>query len=220
MITLSELKERFEQMFQILADLNICMNNVERLIVNKYEYEEIIKNQGFWLLHFSQLKFILIIQLCKLLSTSNNQKISLYKLINRLKNEKYDGELIALLENNKKYIGRIYHSRKDILDDLETITIEIEGKKSVIEKVTAARDKVYAHYDPNGTIARITFDEIRELVDLASKSFNRIRSNFLNINVVFSHTRDWDVDYILKELSSNKKSRIDEIQSKLKNEQP
>jgi hypothetical protein len=105
MFSLEDLKTWFEEVFFIIVDLKISVNNAKRITEVIYEYESVLKRHGFFQHHFYQLKFIMVIQLAKLLSNSQNQKRNLFKLCNCLDNLKYDEHLKKhLIENKKKEI--------------------------------------------------------------------------------------------------------------------
>lgn len=103
-----EIEEWLRDISYIILDLNIAVQNSERLAENKYDFEIEIKRHGFFKHHWYQLRFISIIQLCKLLSENSNEKRSFHKLFNRLERDSYDPDLTELLLSNK---FEIIHSK-------------------------------------------------------------------------------------------------------------
>ncbi|MGE5944020.1 MAG: hypothetical protein ACM31G_06745, partial [Flavobacteriales bacterium] len=98
---LQELNNWLEELFNIIVDLNISINNARYLIKEEgSETVESIKKTGFFNHHIYQLKFITVVQLCKIFDNRNNQKRNIYKLFNKLRNEGYDTDLKELLSNN------------------------------------------------------------------------------------------------------------------------
>jgi hypothetical protein len=60
-------------LWNILVDVNICRENSARMIKSVYENEKSIKKSGFFYQYSFQLKFILAIQLSKILQDNDNQ---------------------------------------------------------------------------------------------------------------------------------------------------
>lgn len=73
-LTKQELEDWLKHLWYLLIDIHISKNNALRLKESKYEHEEWVKNNGFFNHYFNQMKFILAIQISKLLSNSRNQK--------------------------------------------------------------------------------------------------------------------------------------------------
>lgn len=101
MLKLEELKQWLEDIRNIVIDLNICLQNSERLTEDKYNFEKSIKEHGFFQLHWHQLRFISVIQLCKLLSDRPNEKRSFLNLCKRLETPNYDPDLLDLFSKNR-----------------------------------------------------------------------------------------------------------------------
>jgi len=152
----------------------------------------------------------MIVQLAKLFDDSSNQRRNFHKLCNRLTNEKYDEEIEALLKTNSETVFvNVFKSRKEIEQAVNEIRNELKKHEVVIDKVITARDKVYAHRDPNAKVKGVTSDELKELVDLSAYIFNNTRGKLFDINTMFTGTSDWDVDFVLREASENRKKVLD-----------
>ena len=116
MLRKKELEDYFENLSNILIDLNISINNAERLTKDIHAHENKIKMHGFFQHHYYQLRFIMIVQLAKILSNNKNQKINIHKLLNRLENEKYGEELLLKLNENSNRLGRVFKSKREVLE--------------------------------------------------------------------------------------------------------
>ena len=122
---LTELNIWLEDLRNLIIDLNISLNNAKYLIKEKgTPAEQKIKEHGFFKHHIYQLKFIMIIQLCKIFDNNSNQKINVHKLFNRLRNEGYDKELTEILANNSESFNGI------------------KNKKEMIQIVNSLQDKI------------------------------------------------------------------------------
>lgn len=212
MLTLEELKKWFEDIWNIIVDLHISINNYERLEIDKYEWEEQIKKHGFFQHHRYQLRFIMIIQLAKLLDKATNQKRNFHLLGNRLINDEYDSAIKKLLRSNSETgSSYLFRSRKEIKLGIEVLKSRLKEHDSLILKIKLARDKIYAHHDPNVNIELVTFNELKKLVLLSSEIFNYLSSGFFNRESIFNETSDWAVEFILKEVSENRKALMDKF---------
>lgn len=210
MLTKKELEDWFEDHWNIIVDLHISINNALRQKKETYQYEEQIKRHGFFQHHWYQLKFIMIVQLAKLFDDSSNQRRNFHKLFNRLTNEKYDEEIETLLKSNSdQMFTNVFKSRKEIEQTVDEMRSELKKQESVIEKVIEARDKVYAHRDPKATVKAVTSDELKLLIDLSAYIFNNTRGKLFNVHTEFKGTPDWDVDFVLREASENRKKVLD-----------
>src|SRR5688572_10759917 len=123
-LTLKELEQWFDDIYHILMDINLSLNNYERLFQSKYPHEDRIKEHGFFRHHFRQLKFIMIVQLAKLVSDNNNQKINFWKLLNALENRKYDVDLITHLAETK--MEWQFKSRQDLIPFVQSMRKEFD----------------------------------------------------------------------------------------------
>ena len=210
-LTLKELEQWFDEIHQILMDINLSLNNYERLFQSKYPYEDKIKQHGFFQHHFRQLRFIMIVQLPKLISNNDNQKLNLWKLLNALEFRKYDGELRDFLAETK--LEWQFKSKKDAVPFVQTMRKDFEEVQPVIEKIERARNKVFAHYDPKYEGTPLSNDEIKDIVLFISAKFNELRLHIFGSQIDFRHMIGWEIDYVLREVSN---SRVEEM-NKIKN---
>jgi uncharacterized protein YecE (DUF72 family) len=215
MITLEELKKWIEDISNIVIDLNISVKNAQRLTEDKYDFEEQIKMHGFFQHHWYQLKFIMVIQLCKLLGSSQNDKRSFHKLCNVLEQEKYDLELRSLLFENSKDYKDTFKSRSDIKAEVVVIREKLTKYKDLIEKIVSARNQIYAHRDPEPDVRLVKLEDLKELVLLSSDLFNQLQFKLFWKETYLKDLSDWDIDYVLWYMSEMRKSDDEKRKAKI-----
>lgn len=187
---------------RIIIDINITVDNLNRLTAPESDFEKQILKHGFFAQYHKQSWFTSILQLSKLYTDSKNQKRNLFKFFNILENFKYDTLLLDELENNKKSNGQnLYFSKDDVLDSTEELREKIAEKKVIIEFVFFLRDKIYAHSDIDPDLPSVSVKDLTELRDLSILIYNTISVGFLDTSFPFSIDADWRVDYPIKMLA-------------------
>lgn len=211
MLTLKELESWFEDIKYIVIDLFISVNNAKRLTEDRYEYEESIKRHGFLRHHWYQIRFIMVIQLAKLFTDNkDSQKRNFYKLCNCLEHEKYGKDIAdQLVKNSKASFAKVFKSKEDILEAVAETRSDLASHEELIKKLVSARNQLYAHTDPKPQIPSINLSELEILTESSGLIFNRLRGQLFNINTDFKSTPTWDIDYIIKGLSENLKSKLE-----------
>ena len=203
-MTLNNLEKWYKDLWDIIVDVNICINNAKRLKKNVYKREAIIKRHGFFRHHWHQLRFIIIIRLCLVFDKRQNQKRNIVKLCNRIINEPLDKKIEEILKQNKlKGSYRVFKTRKEFKDSARNILKEIEGKEDLIKKLTNARDHVYAHYDPDVKVNHLKLDELIELNEMANRYYNILHGQLFNVTSALGLTAPWTIDQPLKILSED-----------------
>lgn len=209
-MTISELEYWLETISKIIFDIKITISNAERLLENKYSHEENIKNHGFFKHHYYQLWFIMTIQLCKLLSTSRNQKFNLNLLFDNLEIESLHLEINnLLLENKKKLFVKVFREISDLEKAVSILRNKLDSYEDIISKLNKSRNKLYAHRDKDVKPENITLDEMKKLLEFCIDSYNTIRGGIFDISINFNNTSSWNIDYILKECSYSKSIKIE-----------
>ena len=191
----------------------VSIDNINRMTNATDKYEKEILNHGFFSHFYRQSRFTIIVQLCKIFAKTNNQKRNLYKLFNRLASDKYDGNIEAKLKKNLD-IGRLFTNRKDIQNEIISLTAEIETHNELIDRVVMLRDKYYAHSDPDSDLPKVTNNELKILVDLAVKIYNKIRGRLYDISFMFDQNSDWRVDYPISVLAAQRKDYLEKLNQK------
>jgi len=211
MLTLSELKEWFDDISSILIDMNIALHNLEELLNFSDDFQiQKVKSIGFFAHHKFQLHFILVIQLAKLFSNSKQQKRRIINLLTKLKTLEYDSELIEQFETNKQVqtfwinneeVPKVFKNKDSILTEIELFISRLNSSSTIIKKIEDARNKVYAHTDPGKEqpIPFVAISELNEMVTLANDFYNIFHGRLFDVDTDFS-TPDWNVKYILKKI--------------------
>ena len=218
MITLEELEDWLDDIWNIIVGLYISINNAKRLTESKYEYEEDIKRHGFFQYYRYQVKFIMVIQLAKLFTDNKNQKRNFHKLCDCLESRKYGkGIKDQLIKNKETSIVSVFKSRDEILKATEQIRTKLTSHTELIKKIVNARDKIYAHRDPKPKVNVIKIQELQQLINLSDEIINSLRGGLFNTHTDFKRTSDWDIDYVIKGLSENLKLKMDGFKERKKN---
>lgn len=208
-----EIEEWLNDIKNIIIDINVSINNAQRLTENQFEFEEDIKKHGFFQHYWHQLIFIIVIQLCKILSDKPNEKRSFKALFKRLEeNNQHEDDLIKLLNDIEKINPEPSISIDDIKNKIQDLKSKVdqESTKSIINKVIRARDKIYAHKDPGKDLPSFTFKQLKSLTDLASEIFNELQLFFLFKTTHLDNLSDWNINHVLFHMSELRK--LDETQ--------
>jgi len=186
---------------KIIFDINITVDNLNRLTAPESDFEKQILEHDFFGQYCKQSWFTSIVQLSKLYTDSKTQKRNLFKFFNILENLKYDDLLLDELENNRNSSNQnLYFSKDDVLDSTEELRKKIAEKIAIIECVFFLRDKVYAHSDIDPDLPSVSVKDLTEIRDLSILIYNTISVGFLNTSFPFSIDADSSVDYPIKEL--------------------
>jgi|APHig6443718053_1056840.scaffolds.fasta_scaffold197394_1 hypothetical protein len=204
MLKLDEIKSWFDDFSKIIFEINVSIENIKRMAFPKDEYEERVLAHGFFMHIYRQLRFTIIIQLCKILVDNDNQKRNLHKFINRLKTDKYDNQLEDLLFNHEGS-KRLFTSRNDIQKELELLEHKIAAHRNSIDKIVILRNKFYAHSDVNTELPIVSNEELESLIKLAVEIYNSLYGKLLDAYFVFDHISDWKIDHIIKVLALHNK---------------
>lgn len=197
MLTLKELKDWGMDLKSILFDVNVTTNN---LYILKHENSNNFKTQHseVYLNLWYQQYFICIIQLAKLFSISGQQKRNISKLCKKITLEDFDDELNQILLLNKTKLNDVLKSKKDLMFVVAEITLEMENKSVIIEKIKSLRDKVFAHTDPNTPEDDISVEDLICLKDFANKIYNDIFGKIFDEYYHFQLTQKYDFRSIIE----------------------
>lgn len=202
MIKLSELKEWQDALWKLIVDLNICINNAKRLTDPLDDTESNVLEHGFFQLHFYQLKFIAVIQLCKVISERGTQKLNILKLMNRLDNQAYDNQLKSLLtSNSKSKRNNYFKSREDIIQFTSDQRKKLEDLSDITGRTEKLRDELYAHADPSKEPLDVSFAELNKLLIFCNDFHNELNSGIFGSETLFDLTDPWSIGDIVGSVS-------------------
>ena len=134
--------------YNIIIDLNISLKNARRLSINTNEQDKKILRYGFFRHHYFQLRFIMVIQLCKLLSYKSNEKLSYIKLLNIIENEKLDNIFLDVLNNNlREKKESTVKSREELISNAKFISVSLEELETLINLSSKIYNDIFGLVD-------------------------------------------------------------------------
>ncbi|MEC7755510.1 MAG: hypothetical protein VYB44_15880 [Bacteroidota bacterium] len=217
-MTPTEIKVWLDDLWNILIDMNISINNAKRLTENNYENEEKIKKHGFIQHHWYQLRFIIVIQLSKLIANNKDtHKRNLFHFCNKLESTKLDVDFFK--ELNKLQPRRYFEADttpKSIQEVIDKTRNKLDQNSSLIKQIIDARNQIYAHNDPIPDKKAPVMRDLGVMVQLCNEIYNDISGELFKSRTGFEHTKDWNIDYILKELSHRRTQILEERERRRK----
>ena len=138
----------------------------------------ITNNDAFFLITAYATWALVVVDLCKIFSDSQNQKHNIIKLLNDIRTKpEYNPILLKVGENSlDKYLEKI------------------NLKQNTIDKLKILRDKHYVHVDnlelDLNELQNPTFQETEDLLNLLKEIVTSIGHNAFNIHYDFSETSD------------------------------
>lgn len=205
-MTLEEIESYREKVLQIMFDVQVTIYNAKIIGNTSTEDEDWVKDHPFFRHYFSQMKFIAVIQLAKLLSQSDNQKLNFQKFLKRLHSEKLPE--IKSASGKEVIEDKIeFYSKYQLMKLEENINSAIERHKSDIKKLTEARDKVFAHSDPNFKEGFISWPAIESLSELVHFIYNKISGEFTNTEFMFPNKRTWSPEWVIEKAALTRPKR-------------
>lgn len=215
-INLEKLKKIFEDQRQILFDLHVSIENMQRLKIDKYEYEKEIKLKSFFQNYWFQCKFISVIQLSKLLSDNPKEKRSFRTLARLLRRSDYCDEITNLLKSNEDKYPKICTSKDDVKQITKTIIKSLDEQELLIKKLITLRNKIYAHKDEVNLDYGIISKELFLLSDLAKKIYNQFSINIFWTELRFDITSIGGIDAVLFHMNYSEEKDLEEKKLKKK----
>jgi len=199
-VTKAEIDNFFNSFNNMIQDLIICCENIE-IITKKYHHNEKSKVIDNFLYHYITLAYSFsTITLSKLFI--KEEKRSFKKFLNKLENCDYDLELKTLLIKNTKDfqngdVGEyddLFKNKNEIKEEIKITRQLINDAESLIQKIKSRRDSYYAHYDPdkNQNIEVESLEEIKILLDLSQKIYNRYFAGLKNSTFIFNVPMELD----------------------------
>lgn len=191
-----------KNLYNILVDVNISLNNAKKLKREDDKNIESIKKEPYFQHQWYHLRFIMIIQLAKLYQKSGTQKITFRKLLNRLSNDSFDPLFEAKLKNNSS-IGEdnLFKTKDDILRTKDEVFQLLDTFSELIYKLENSRNRVFAHTDPDIKVEYLKLEELDKLTKLGNIIFNKINGRINNVNTLFEITTPWSIDIILTDMA-------------------
>ncbi len=163
---------------------------MERIRVDKYEFEEPIKRHGFFQHHWYQLKFIAIIQFYKLIKDTEERSFT--KICNRLINNKYTPDLKNHLRILSETSTLVCKDRAELKSFVSQLKASFEDKAELISRVIDLRNNIYAHQGKDNRAKAVTLAELKELCDFLTSAFNDFwLKTFFPINLYYGRRLEY-----------------------------
>ena len=172
MINLIELENWGNDLKPILFDINLSLRNLkilEHQNSSKFKEEQ---NELFVILWYQQY-FIIVIQLSKLFTDNKNQKRNFNVLVKNLKEGIAEEEIPSYLESNKLN-PCLYKSCEDILGIGLSVFDKLQTEIDLINDLSAIRNKVFAHTDPDSPENLLNIEQLTTLTELAIEIYDQI----------------------------------------------
>ncbi len=204
-LTLQDIEDFFDGWNDLIFDMQLCVDNNNRMRNPVTEYEARALKHGFFEFTRRQFRFTLIVNLCKIFSFNPQQKRGLRSLCNRILNFKVDTTLRNQFKLNQTslYSTNKIKSRDELTDAANAVILAIDSKTELLERIETLRNKYYAHSDYNPQLPVVTDNELSDMVKLAADLFNQIRGNLLDKHFSFERNMEWHVNYLIKLAAEN-----------------
>lgn len=199
-MNLKEIKEYQEELLQILFDIQVSVNNAKIISTRATEDEEWVKSHAFFKHYLSQVRFITIIQLSKLLSDKESQKFNFHKFLRKLESGK-PPEQDELNRNKVTSKAEI----KIFTDQIRSLLSSFEVD---IQTLVYLRNKVYAHKDSPINGRNLSWQKIEALSEICFSIYNRILGSFFDTEFSFHNKADWGPEWIIKKASGTRPKKI------------
>jgi len=185
-ITLRELDEWFYDIFQIIQDICISYKNIEYITNLKNQKIYQFLQEDFFIFYKYQQRFIIVIQLCKLLIYKpETHKRNILSLCDKLIENEYDKNILKLLNDEKRWPR--FGSKEKVIEKIKEIKSKIKENQKIIDKINIVRDKIYAHTDKlESEVIMPNLKEIKSLVHLILFFYNNIYGSFYGKNTDFT----------------------------------
>jgi hypothetical protein len=202
-LTKKNVEEHLKRLWYVIVDLNISIKNAKK--IHQYNQKEnSVAKSDFVLHHFEQLKFIIVIQLHKVIFP--DEKSSILKLCN----SKYDQSFSSLLTENRTKSGDLFSSLKDFKGFKDKYEAGLQQFEKQITKVKDLRDGYYAHYDDKQLLG-ISFQELEDLIGYCTQMYKELVKKLHNRKDMVERVGNWDIEYVLKRLELANKLEMEKL---------
>ncbi len=199
MLSKQQLIDWMEDTRKIIRVAEVSVYNLKRIHAPKSALEKELLKNSFFQQYELQLRYSLVIELCKLFVNSDIERRNFRKLCNRLKLERYDSSLKAQLRKNRDKKGLV-RFKKEVIEMLNPLLIELDKRKDMIFRMKGLRDRAIAHTDPYQVLPEVSFEELDDLCMLAGRIYQEIVSGIFGNDIQLEVDEDAKIDPILRTL--------------------
>ncbi len=178
-----EIEDWFDDLNKLIQDIFICLKNLDHFYQLRADNE--ILQQDFFRFYINQQWFVINLQIAKIFECNSHQERNVVTLLNKIIKGDYDTDIWAILEKENR-VYPSFQSIEEVKDAAKQRRKVINQKQNIIKKVSDVRNKVYAHSDIKKIRDFPSFQEIKELADLSSDTYNGIRGMLFGINTDFT----------------------------------
>jgi len=177
-------------LFNALKEINKTDNGIK--IAHEYAIFSMINNAFYF-------QFIVVIS--KIFN--NNETYSLYKFINKLKNDFRNIQWYESIFDDED-LGEITYTRKISKEDLNKLNEDIlEGNlQETYLKFKIIRDEYLAHSDRNPTKATLHLDELDKLQNHSEEVINKLGNVLYGTSTAFMPQDNSSLELLLKKLTA------------------
>lgn len=193
---MQELKSETREISEILFLAQESLKVVELLVKKEEDNDRAYTKRmnSFFVYSTSIYWRVIVIELCKLFSSKENEQYNLRKFISKLKVTGHYGDAGI---------------SKESIIDWEGI---LENEKEVIDNLILQRDKVYAHKDRNAKLVvnTVTLLKTKELIGMVQKIVREIYSTVFDSSFMVNDPINppvGNLEYIINILANEKKKR-------------
>lgn len=207
-MTLKDIEYYKEGVLQILFDVQVSVYNAKYIGTPSGDDEDWVKSHGFFRHYFSQMRFVLVIQLAKLFSNSRNESYSFRKFI-RILDSTLSPELDGLNRN------KIYGESKKV-ELISELNFMLDEFKEEIDILMELRNNIYAHskkVKTNGHVEKeekkhsLSWPQLESLSELAFDFYNKISGAFQDAHFFFPNKSNWSPEWFVKRAASTRPPR-------------
>lgn len=183
----------FDDLNKLIQDSFIAHKHLS--IVHEQKSKLKFLNEDFFVFFQYQQFFMLNIQLAKIFEAKQTQKRNIRTLFQKIISGQFSEEITLFLADGKK-TGLTY---KQFIQQIKELNSSIKTHQKIIDKVSKARNKIYAHTDINRMINFPTIEELKLLIDLAANLYNNSRGKLYGIHTDFTRgINNLTINYVIK----------------------
>lgn len=180
---MKKLNDWFEDLNKLIQDSFISYKHLS--VIKELKSETKFLNEDFFDFYQYQQWFMINIQLAKIFECKpKTQKRNIITLFNNIINGEYADELAEFFADNKQNKSLLTYEQ--FIEEIKNLNSSIKTHRKVIDKVINARNKIYAHTDIERIIDFPSLEELKSLIDLASKLYNNSRGQLYGISTNFT----------------------------------
>lgn len=196
-LTKDELDDFFETLKMLIMDLEICISNIEKIVLAHKTKPEKIHTVNHFLGHYVYLAYAYsALNIYKMYK--GNEKRSFKKLFNKLENFNYSIDLKQILESNRidENADSLFTNRTEIKNEITDSTAIISQVETIVEIINNRRSSFYAHHDPDKKFPPEKLKDLKAISMVSQKVFDRLHGKFYNSTFFFNNYH-WTVEPVL-----------------------